>query len=762
MEIICNYEECTACQACRSVCPVNAITMVENSRGFSYPIIDQSKCIDCHKCQRICPSINNSVDFNAPLKTYAGWILDKKNRWFSTSGGASYALSRKVIEEGGVFCGCRWNMNHAEHAITDRKEDLHQFQGSKYTYSDINECYIRILQYLKENRKVYFVGTACQIAGLKAFLVKGYENLVTIDILCHGIPSSKGLRDRIAGVERMHKHGKVVDLRFRDKKIDQYHTCMKYTFEDGFSFYSSEYQDFFFRGFDSNYLLRENCFNCKYARRERISDITIADFWGYSPINLRFRSFRKGTSLLLANTLKGMEVIDQLDAFQKEERDYEYAARAQNNLHKPQQKPDSYNEFWDKYLSADDSVQAFSQLALEYFPPIMPLPIKKNDWRTFKSMIIQKSVKKIIADFIRTYFWWTYRPFKDLRRNVVIYNYRKRQIDRLDKLNASIKHVYYLGITEQPNLGDMAQHYCIKNWITDNYPDYQMVMFESSAITDSHHTKRFFDKLKKKFGQDDRIIIQSGYCTQDLGGDHPLMHRLVCENMPDAKILMMPQTIFFQHEENRRMCAENHNRAKNMLFLARDQYSYKQAIEMFPNIKVKAYPDIVTTLIGTYSFNHERKGVCLCTRNDGEKLYSYEEISELKARIENDDVTVFEKDTQGKRPYQEIRSNLKQFIEQEIESYSYYKVTITDRYHGTIFSLCAGIPVIIIKTTDHKVITGAEWFKGVYDDFVYVAEDLNDAYNICKKVMSLPLSNKLKPYFKEAYYDKLKSLFEDN
>ena len=313
----------------------------------------------------------------------------------------------------------------------------------------------------------------------------------------------------------------------------------------------------------------------------------------------------------------------------------------------------------------------------------------------------------------------------------------------------------------QPNLGDMAQHYCIKKWITDNYPDYQMVMFESLVITDPHHTKRFFDKLKRKFGPDDRIVIQSGYCTQDLGGDHPLMHRLVCENMPDAKILMMPQTIFFQHEENRRMCAENHNRAKNMLFLARDQYSYKQAIEMFPNITVKAFPDIVTTLIGALSFDHERNGVCLCTRNDGEKLYSYEEVSELKARIENDKITVFEKDTQGKRPYQEIRANLKKFIEQEIESYSYYKVTITDRYHGTIFSLCAGTPVIIIKITDHKVTTGADWFKGVYDDFVYVADDLNDAYNICKKIISLQLINKLNPYFKKEYYDKLKYLFEE-
>jgi Exopolysaccharide biosynthesis protein len=370
------------------------------------------------------------------------------------------------------------------------------------------------------------------------------------------------------------------------------------------------------------------------------------------------------------------------------------------------------------------------------------------------------SVIKSIQEYRIKYLRWAYGPFADYIKAKKILSYRRSQVNRFNSMSSNDKHVFYLGITEQPNLGDMGQHYCIKRWICENYPDRELEMFESSVITDPRFTEIFFTKLKDVFNPDDIIVIQSGYCTQDLGGDHPLMHRLICDNLTDAKILMMPQTIYFQKEENKLICAENHNKAKNMLFLARDFVSYEMAKEMFPNIHVEAYPDIVTTLIGTLKFNNPRKGVCLCTRNDGEKLYSDEHIAELAQKIKSDGTPVLQKDTQGRRPFPEIRASLHKYIDAEIESYSHYEVTITDRYHGTIFSLCAGTPVIIIKTTDHKVTTGADWFKGIYDDYVYVAKDLDDALRIYKDVKEKRLDHNLRPYFKTEYYDKLKSTFE--
>lgn len=365
-----------------------------------------------------------------------------------------------------------------------------------------------------------------------------------------------------------------------------------------------------------------------------------------------------------------------------------------------------------------------------------------------------------ITNYIRKYLWWLYRPITSRIKYSKKAKYRKSECLRIGSLLPSTKKIFYLGITEQPNLGDMAQHYCIKKWIGENYPDFELIMVESSVITDKNFTKLFFESLKRAISCNDRIVIQSGYCTQDLGGDHPLMHRLVCDYMTNAKILMMPQTIFFQHEENKLICAENHNKAKNMLFLARDFVSYEMAKEMFPDIRVKAFPDIVTTLIGTLNFSNNRNGVCLCTRNDGEKLYSKEEIDALEQRLLKAGIPVLQKDTQGKASVQSIRTNLQKFIEKEIESYSSFEVTITDRYHGTIFSLCAGTPVIIIKTTDHKVTTGADWFKGVYDDYVYVAEDIDDAFRLCNEVRRKKLNHHLQPYFKREYYEKLKSVFE--
>ncbi|GEM_PF-889112 len=366
MNQICSYELCTGCQACKEACPVQAIHMEENSRGFVYPQIDQSICVNCKKCTKICPAINPQKKNPAQETVYAAWTKDSSNRWFSTSGGISYELSKWIVENGGVFCGCRWNIDHAEHICCDRIEDLHQFQGSKYTYSNINGVYTQIRTYLKSGRKVLFVGTACQVAGLKSFLVKEYDNLYTVEILCHGIPSLSMLRERISQVEK-ENNKKVIDIRFRNKVTSQHNTCMKYTYEDGTTFSCSEFSDFFSRGFESNYFLRENCFQCQYATPKRVADLTIADFWGYRLKQLRYKSHRKGTSLVLVNTAKGSDLFKILSSkLIIDKRSFEEAAKCNPNLYKPQTKPITYDVFWERLQKGENILQ----LHQEYFPPI--------------------------------------------------------------------------------------------------------------------------------------------------------------------------------------------------------------------------------------------------------------------------------------------------------------------------------------------------------------------------------------------------------
>lgn len=181
---------------------------------------------------------------------------------------------------------------------------------------------------------------------------------------------------------------------------------------------------------------------------------------------------------------------------------------------------------------------------------------------------------------------------------------------------------------------------------------------------------------------------------------------------------------------------------------------------MFPHIRVKLFPDIVTTLIGKWHYHHSRDKLFLCCRDDGEKFYSDEEIHLLRQRLSALAPVDFG-DTQSELTGDQLRSVLEPAIKNEIERLSRYKLVITDRYHGTIYSLCADTPVIIIKTKDHKVTTGADWFKGVYDNHVHVAKDLDDAYNIAEKICSGFDYEELPPYFEEHYYSNLKELFEN-
>lgn len=352
------------------------------------------------------------------------------------------------------------------------------------------------------------------------------------------------------------------------------------------------------------------------------------------------------------------------------------------------------------------------------------------------------------------------RPIYHFYKKMLRWYHIKKEVHRLRKIKSfKGNRIFYLGITNHSNLGDMAQYYCIHAWILQNYPAVKLYEFEADVVVDQHFG--FVERLKSIWTKSDMIIFQSGYTTQDLGGVHDLMHRLIIENLPDAKILMMPQTIFFQNAENKLKTSKSYNKANNMLFLARDNISYKMAIEMFPDISVKSFPDIVTTLIGQFCFNYERNGILICRRNDGEKFYTEEQISQLKMKL-SDLEPVSVSDTTIKKSYRTIRKNLKGFIEGTIADYSKYKLIITDRYHGTIFSLAANTPVIVIKTTDHKVTTGVDWFNGIYDNYVFKADSLEDVVLLTKKVLSYNYDYSLSSYFDREYYWKLRTLFDSS
>lgn len=339
-------------------------------------------------------------------------------------------------------------------------------------------------------------------------------------------------------------------------------------------------------------------------------------------------------------------------------------------------------------------------------------------------------------------------------KNIPKEYYRYRYYVRL--LNSKeCKTVFYLGAARHENLGDLAQSVCIRRWLKKNYGSYNVIEIETNALVNTHFS--VLKHIKRIINQDDFIVFQSGYATTDLGGFADLMHQAVMKALPNTRILMMPQTIMFQTRDRKEQCSQTYNGHSKMLFLARDKVSFEMAKEMFPDINKLCYPDIVTTLIGTVPSNQDRHGIIFCFRNDGEKFYSDSELEALMDKCKQF-TSIDRTDTTKDKG---VVKQAEKFIYSEIEKYSKYKVMITDRYHGTILSLVAGTPVVIIKTTDHKVVTGADWFKSVYDDYVFLATDLDEAYEIAKKVYDRREYKTLKPYFEENYYDKLPSTFEE-
>ena len=347
---------------------------------------------------------------------------------------------------------------------------------------------------------------------------------------------------------------------------------------------------------------------------------------------------------------------------------------------------------------------------------------------------------------IRTYLGWLRR-----RPHQIMLDYKN--ISAIKRNAEESKKIFYFGVPEHSNLGDLAQCYCIRRFFGKYFPDYTVVEVYSRNYLDNSFRLR--DYLKRNIREDDLIFFQSGYCTQDLGGREDFMHQAVIQDFPDNQLIMLPQTVYFQSAERKDLASKIYDAHKNLFFMARDRVSYEIAKEMFPHLMVECYPDIVTTLIGQYEFDFERNGVLFCIRNDSEKYYSDSEINRLIERLRAIEKCDRIDTTIRVEPYV-IRKNLQKYIEDYFRKFAYYKVIITDRYHGTIFSLVSNTPVIVIQTKDHKVKTGVDWFKGIYDNQVFYAETLDAAWTIANKIISDYTYKKNNCYFEEKYYSKLR------
>ena len=324
-------------------------------------------------------------------------------------------------------------------------------------------------------------------------------------------------------------------------------------------------------------------------------------------------------------------------------------------------------------------------------------------------------------------------------------------------LNSNIRRIFLFGAPFHSNMGDQAQTLCSLVWLKKNYPEYNLYVFNTKEVINLDY--RLLKLIKKNIGSKDKIFLHSGYHITDLYMKEENMNRKVIEIFSNNKIVILPQTILFQNENERNKTIDIYNKHKDLTILCRDDLSYETAKRMFTNCKLLKYPDIVTILIGTKEFKNDKKGILLCMRNDKEAFYSKEDIEKLREKLEKIDKTDIT-DTTIDLNADYISQNRSKVINDILNSYSSYEVIITDRYHGTIFSLIANTPVIVLSSTDHKLSSGVNWFPESFKEYIRYVNNIDDVPTCVEIILKRNYDYQLPNYFNEQYYDKLKSILE--
>ena len=305
-----NEEECCGCSSCEQSCPQKCISLLDDSKGFKYPIIDKKHCINCGLCEKVCPVLN-TLPKKTPLATYAAKNKNEEVRRNSSSGGLFSLFAQHIIERKGIVIGAsfsnKWNV---EHTCAENIEETYRFRGSKYVQSDINKSYSKAKYFLDNNRLVLFSGTPCQIQGLYNYLRKDYNNLITIDFACHGVPSPMIWRQWLDKTKKIYNISDIqsISFRYKEPSAKNYSFCLKAKDK---SVVIKRNQNSYMTGYLNNLFIRPICFSCPF-KGKYASDITISDFWGLHLFHPEFDD-KEGINAVLLNSKKGINLFDEID-----------------------------------------------------------------------------------------------------------------------------------------------------------------------------------------------------------------------------------------------------------------------------------------------------------------------------------------------------------------------------------------------------------------------------------------------------------------
>ena len=380
-------EDCCGCGACAAVCPKKAISMKEDEAGFVFPSVDGSLCVACGKCRGVCVFKKDGVGENGEPEVYAASNLDENVLMDSSSGGVFTALAQTVLERGGAVFGAAWTEGPSlSHICVENQSELERLRGSKYVQSMTLDTFSWVKTMLREGRPVCYSGTPCQIAGLKAYLGKEYEDLFTVDLVCHGVPSMKMLLDDLKNLTKDNV-GSVTDIRFRDKSRGWgvNGTVKSGTKKKKYNASTSPYYFYFLKG----EVYRESCYHCRFPSENRQGDITLGDYWG-----IRLELVEKlggvdpdkGISCVLVNTQKGKKWLDSAkDRLALTVSDRKSAEKRNHQLTNHSEPLPEHKDLLDGYVN--DGYAAFKKGYKKHF--------KDHLVRTVKNMIPSKIKRKL-------------------------------------------------------------------------------------------------------------------------------------------------------------------------------------------------------------------------------------------------------------------------------------------------------------------------------------------------------------------------------
>lgn len=378
-----NKALCNGCRNCEKVCPKNCIKLIEDMEGFIYPIVDETMCINCNLCEKVCVYSDEIRHKIFKEEYYLTWTKNEKIRKKSSSGGIIWEISNYIIQNNGCVFGVKFDKYfNVVFDIAYTVEDLNTFHGSKYMSSDVGNIFLKIKDILNNDKLVFFVGLPCQVGALKKYLGRDFDNLITADLICHGVVSNKFFKDYLKYLSNKLKSS-IIHFSFRGKNKRAYSPMGLVIETKEKTIRCNSSLSKYFEGFISDKMYRESCYNCQYRYPYRDSDFSIGDFWGAEEYYSDVRP-EDGVSLMIINNNKAKDIFDEIKSFiVYKKSDYSKATRQNNAFVKNPDRP-SIRDYIYKEIYKD-----FDKNIRKYLKP-------SNLFRCFYDSVLSKKSKILL------------------------------------------------------------------------------------------------------------------------------------------------------------------------------------------------------------------------------------------------------------------------------------------------------------------------------------------------------------------------------